>query len=628
MPTPLPTRLRFSEFELHLTSGELHKAGEKLALPPKAFEILRALAERPGEVVTREELRAKLWAADTFVEFDDNLNHAVNKLRQVLGDSAENPLFIETLPRYGYRFLAPVEAFTQAQAVVVSPERGVSASKYKWIALATLVIASVAVYILWNYGLKVQGRPQRPMLAVLPLDNLTGTDELDYLSDGITEEITTELGRLNPDRLGLIARTSTSRYKKTTKTVAEIGRELGVNFVIEGSLRQASPRLRVTVQLIRVSDQTHLWAEAYDIESPETASIHKDVASHIAGSLGIEMSPVVRARLENARPVNPEAREAYLRGRYWLTRGSGTAAANARQYLEKAIELDPNYAQAYASLAYAYIFLGNYGVLPETEAKPKAKELAEKSLALDDSLLDGRLALAGIMAEYEWNFAGAAKLYQAAVTQDPNSAAAHQWYSALLSEIGRPEEAIPEIKKAYELDPISLRVGVDYGRAYYWARHYDEAIEQYHKVLELDPNYSGAHSMLGLALLEKREYERAVAELQKGVALLPGNDEGYSSWLGYAYAVAGRSNEAQTMLATQVAHHARTQAGAQGIALTYVGLGDKDQAFNWLETAYRERSAMSMLKAYPFWDSIRSDPRFQDLLRRVGLPADVAAAPH
>ena len=618
----IPTRLCFYEFELDLRSGELRQNGKKVALPPKAFEILRALAERPGEVVTRGELRAKLWSADTFVEFDDNLNHTVRRLREVLDDSALEPRYIQTLPRKGYRFVAPVEPHTQAPAVVPSPERGVFASKYKWIAVATLVIASVAVYVLWNYGLKGHGQPRRPMLAVLPLDNLTGTEELDYLSDGITEEIITELGRMNPDRLGLIARTSTSRYKKTTKTVAEMGRELGVDYVIEGSLRQASPTIRVTVQLIRVSDQTHLWAQAYDINPPEAASIHKDVANHIAGSLGIEMSPVVRARLENARPVSPEAREAYLRGRYWLTRGTGTAATNARQYLERAIALDPNYAQAYASLAYAYIFLGNYGVLPETEAKPKAKEFAEKSLALDDSLLDGRLALAGIMAEYEWNFAGAAKLYQAAVTQDPNSAVAHQWYSALLSEIGRSEEAIGEIKKAYELDPISLRVGVDFGRAYYWAHHYDEAIEQYHKVLELDPNYSGAHSMLGLARLEKREYEQAVAELQKGVALIPGNQEGYSIWLGYAYAVAGKRNEAQSMLATQVAHHARTQAGAQGIALTYVGLGDKDQAFNWLATAYRERDAMAMLKAYPLWDSIRSDPRFQDLLRRVGLPTD------
>ncbi len=619
---PHPTRLCFCQFELDLTSGELHKDGEKIALPRKAFEILRVLAERPGEVVTREALRAQLWAADTFVEFDDNLNHAVNKLRQVLGDSAENPQFIETLPRQGYRFVAPIEPHTQAQPVVAHPEVGVFASKYKWLAVATLVIASVAVYVLWNYGLKAHGQRQRPMLAVLPLDNLTGLEELDYLSDGITEEIITELGRMNPDRLGLIARTSTSRYKKTTKTIAEMGRELGVDYVIEGSLRQASPRLRVTVQLIRVSDQTHLWAQAYDINPPEATSINQDVADHIAGSLGIEMSPVVRARLENARPVNPEAREAYLRGRYWLTRGSGTAAANARQYLERAIALDPNYAQAYASLAYAYIFLGNYGVLSETETKPKAKEFAEKALALNGSLLDGRLALAGIMAEYEWNFAGAAKLYQAAVTQDPNSAVAHQWYSALLSETGRSEEAIGEIKKAYALDPISLRVGVDFGRAYYWARHYDKAIGQYHRVLELDPNYSGAHSMLGLALLEKREYEQAVTELQKGVALIPDNKEGYSIWLGYAYAVAGKRTDAQSMLAAQVAHHARTQAGAQGIALTYVGLGDKDQAFNWLETAYRERDAVSMLKVYPFWDSIRFDPRFQDLLRRVGLPTD------
>ncbi len=614
-----PCRVHFSVFEVDLRAGELRKQGLKVRLHGQPFQVLAMLLERPGELVSREEIREKLWPQDTFIDFEHSVNSSIKRLREALGDDAATPRFIETLPRHGYRFIAPVQTHYLTLASGLGQMQQF-ASKYKWIVVvATLVIASVAVYVLWNYGLNRQGQPRRPMLAVLPLENLTGNEELDYVSDGITEEIITELGRINPDRLGVIARTSTSRYKKTTKTVAEMGRELGVDYVIEGSLRQASPRIRVTVQLIRVSDQTHLWAKAYDIIPPEAASIHKDVASQITGSLGIELSPG-RARLENARPVNPEAREAYLRGRYWLTRGTGAAATNARQYLERAIELDPNYAQAYASLAYAYIFLGNYGVLPQTEAKPKARELAEKSLALDDSLLDGRLALAGVMAEYEWNFAGAAKLYQTAVTQDPNSAAAHQWYSALLSEIGRSEQAIGEIKKAYELDPVSLRVGVDFGRAYYWARYYDEAIEQYHKVLELDPNYSGAHSMLGLALLEKREYERAVSELQKGVALLPGNKEGYSIWLGYAYAVAGKRNEAQSMLATQVAHHAQTQAGAQGIALTYVGLGDKDQAFKWLETAYRERDTVATLKAYPYWDSIRSDPRFQYILRRMNFP--------
>ncbi len=622
-PPERPTAVRFGEFVLDPQSGELHRNGEEIQLQPKVLELLAALLERPGEVVTREQLRARLWPADTFVEFDDSLNHAVRKLREVLDDSADHPRFVETLPRHGYRFVAPVEPLAPPRSEASGPAAAAAFSsvlaRYKWLALACLLVAATAGYLAWHYGFRARAGAQRVMLAILPLDNLTGSDELDYLSDGLTEEIITELGRMNPDRLGVIARTSTLRYKETKKTVAEIGRELSVDYVLEGSLRRTSPQLRMTLQLIRVSDQTHLWAEAYDLVSPDIASVQKDVANRMARVLNVGPSPAAQKRLASARPVSPEAREAYLRGRYWLTRGTGAAMVKAREHFQNAIALEPTYAQAYAGLSLAHIFLRSYGMLPTTEAIPQAKAAALKALELDAATTDARLALAGIMVEYEWDFAGAEREYRQVLEQNPNSAQAHQWYSALLSEIGRPEEAIAEIKKAYELDPVSLRVGVDLGRAYYWGRHYDQAIEQYRKVLELEPNYSSAHSMLGLALLEKRQYDEAIAELQKGVALIPGNI-GYSVWLGYAYAVAGRKSDAEKMLAIQFEERARRHTAAQAIALTHLGLGDTDKAFAWLETAYQERDGMAVLKAYPVWDSIRSDLRFQDLLRRVGLP--------
>ncbi len=615
------TVVRFGEFELDLRSGELRRGGQSTLIQPKVLEVLTTLLEHPGEVVTREELRAQLWSADTYVEFDDGLNHSIRKLRAALDDSAEHPRFIQTLPRHGYRFLAAVEPVappSPAEIGAAAVSRVVA--RYKLVAAAgLLVLLAAGGYLAWIYGLRARVHPRRVMLAILPLDNLTGDAEQDYLSDGLTEEIITELGRMNPDRLGVIARTSTLQYKKTRKTIAEIGRELGVDFVIEGSLRQASPQLRLTLQLIRVSDQTHLWAEAYDLPSRQVPSVEKDVASRLAQVLAIELSPAARRRLAGARPISPEAREAYLRGAYWLTRGSANAAGKARQYMEKATEIDPAFPQPYVGLAYAYMFLGNYGQIPQTEARPKTKAFAQKALELDDSLGDARLALAGIMLEDEWNFAEAEKEFRRATEESPNSALAHQWFSIFLSEIGRFEEAIPEMKKAYELDPLSLRVAVDVGRAHYWARHYDQAIDQYRKVLELDPNYSGAHSLLGLALLERRQYDEAIAELQKGVALL-NTKTGYSLWLGYAYAVAGRKADAEKMLAIQFEERAQRHAAAPAIALTYLGMGDKDKALAWLETAYKERDGVTLLKAYPYWDPLRSDPRFQDLLRRVGLP--------
>ena len=394
-----------------------------------------------------------------------------------------------------------------------------------------------------------------------------------------------------------------------------------MNYVVEGSVLETSPQWRVTVQLIRVSDQTHLWAEAYDLSTPGDASVQKDAAARIARLLAIELPPASQRRLASGRTLPPQAREAYLRGRYWLTRATGPHIFKGQQYFQQAIAAEPAYAEAYAGLATSYLLLGGYGFFPVSEMRPKAKAAAEKALELDDSLVDARLALAGIKMEHEWDFAGAQQEFQTAVQLNPNSAMAHQWYAALLEALGHFDQAIGEMKKAYELDPLSLRVGVDLGRAYYFARRHDLAIEQYRKVLELDPNFSGAHSMLGMALLEKHDFNQAIPELEKGVVLIPGN-KGYNAWLGYAYALAGRKSEAEKMLATQMEYRAQQHVAAQAVALTYLGMGDMDQAFAWLDTAYQERDGINMIKAFPLWDSVRSDPHFQDLVRRIGLPAD------
>jgi TolB-like protein/Flp pilus assembly protein TadD len=457
------------------------------------------------------------------------------------------------------------------------------------------------------------------MLAVLPMENLTGSDDKEYLSDGLTEEIVTELGRLNPAVLGVIARTSTARYKHTTKTIAEIGRELGVGYVIEGSVRAEGSRLRVTVQLIRVSDQSHAWTEAYDRDSPDTLSIQREVAQQTTRALAIALLPDAQRRLlAETRRVSPEARETYLKGRFWIAKGTGPAILEGNTLLQQAVELDPASAPAHAALATSWILLGNYGVFPVADVRPKAKAAASRAIDIDPADLDARLALAGIRMEHEWDFAGAEQDFLAAIRAN-SSAKAHLWYGALLAGMGRADEGVTEIRKAYELDPLSFRVGADLGRALYFARRYDEAAAQLRKVIELEPTFSSAHSTLGLVLLEQKQYDAAIAELEKGVALLKTAD-GYSTWLGYAYGVAGRVAEAKRMRAIQEAHLEKTGVGAEGLSLTHLGAGDTEQAFAWLERAYQARAGMTMLKAYPYWDPLRRDARFADLLRRVGLP--------
>jgi TolB-like protein/Flp pilus assembly protein TadD len=454
------------------------------------------------------------------------------------------------------------------------------------------------------------------MLAVLPLENLSGDPDQEYLADGLTEEITTELARLSPGQLGVIARTSVMQFKGTRTPVAEIGRRLGVDYIVEGSARKAGRQLRVTVQLIRVRDQSHVWADAYDASLADLLAVERTVAEKTSRTLSLELLPATVQRLASGPTVSDEARGAYMRARFLLGRRTGPAFEQARGYFQKAAELEPRYAEAYAGLAVALMLLPNYQAIRVDEAIPQAKSAALKALELDPAMSEPRTVLAQIHSEFEWDFAGAEREFHAVLRDAPNDARAHSGYAALLWARGRFDEALTEMKKVSELAPLSLGVGVDLGRAYYFARQNDLAIEQYERVIELDPNYPSAHSMLGMALLEKEEYERAIAELKRGMAL----SDGQSVWLAYAYAVAGRQAEAKQELAVCAERWNTRHTGASCMALGHLGLGDKDQAFAWLEKDFQEHTgSIFMLKAYPYWDRLRSDARYQDLLRRAGL---------
>jgi TolB-like protein/Tfp pilus assembly protein PilF len=566
---------RFGVFELDLRAGELRKRGLKIKLQEKPLQVLALLLEHPGEVVTREELRRRLWAADTFVDFDHSVNTAVNKLREALGDSAENPRFIETLPRHGYRFVA----------TLAGPSR-----------------ESVA---------QPQARPEKVRLAVLPLENLGGDPGEEHFVDGMTEELITELGGLQPARLGVIARTSTMKYKQTKKGIDEIGRELGVDYVVEGSVRRADGRVRISAQLIQVSDQTHLWAQSYERELSGVLAVQSEVARAIAARIQIQLAPAPRGRLVGTLPTTPRAYELYLKGRYYFNRANPHDHEKALEYFQQAVNEDPLYAAAYAGIADTYVFLALFYGLPR-ESALKARNAATKALELNPNLAGAHLSLAIIKVLNDWDWASAEAECRRAIELEPGASEPHRTYGWLLSLLGRHEQAIAETRQGRDLDPLSSNANYDLAFALYRARRYDEAIAQLQKVLELDPKFPPAHVGLGHIYAVQSRYAGALAELVEA-----GARPELTAWV---HALAGRQAKARKALAEALE---RKGAGTSTVVVSvvYALLGEKDKAFECLEQGYHDRDwLMICLRAAPPLDPLRSDPRFQDLLRRMKFP--------
>lgn len=615
-------RVRFGVFEVDLRSGELRKQGIKQKLQDKPFQVLAALVGSPGDLVTREELRQRLWPDNTFVDFDHLINIAINKLREALDDSAENPRFVETLPRYGYRFLAPVQQLEdEDKAPSHEAEKGDGTTGRRWPAKAGWALSGVLLGVIGYLALPYM-RPSKTMLLVLPFENLSGEPRQDYISDGLTEELIAQLGKLNPEKLRVLARTTSMAYKHTTKPASQIGREMGVNYIIEGSVRQSNHRVRIVAQLIQVSDQTHVLTETFERDLSDVLALQSDVARAAADEIEIKLTPVQLARLERHRSVDPEAYLAYLRGRsYWNAR-TPDGLQKGIEFFNQAISRDPTYAPPYAGLADSYSLLAanGYDVLPPHEALPKAKAAALKAIELDETLAEAHTSLASARLVFDWDWAGAEKEFKRALELNPSYSTAHQWYGLYLRAMGRLDDAIEENKRALALDSRGLVTNVALAEAFYFSRKYDEAIDQCRRTLEIDPNFFLPYYIRGRVYEEKRMYPEALAEFEKG-GTLSGNSPLMLMGLGHAYGASGNRKEAKRLLAQLEDLSRQRYVPPLYIAGVYEGLGEQDQAFAWLEKAFGERSDhLIYLERDPIADPTRTDPRFIALARRIGLP--------
>jgi len=630
-----PKRLRFGVFEADLRLGELTKHGKRLPLQEQPFRLLAMLLARPGQLVTREELRATIWP-HTIVDFDHGLNKAVSKVRDALGDSAESPRFIETVARRGYRFLADValvpdgsqQTATAHPAVgadagpPVRPEAGTSSPRSprvpRWMLFGVgvaLVLAGAVSWIL--YTSKTSSSPTIRSLAVLPLKNLSGDASQDYFSDGMTEELITQLGQISA--LRVISSTSVMLYKGVDKPLADIARELSVQAVVEGSVLRSGDRVRITAQLIRVPADEQMWAQSYEGELRDMLALQSKVAQDIAEQIRATLSRRQQAALRKPRTVSPDAYEDYLKGRYFWNKRTGDGLKKAIDYFSRAVAADPNYAEAYSGLADSYALAGDwlYEVLPPQEAFRQARAAATRALALDDTLGAAHTSLAFALDLYAWDWAAAEKEYKRAIELSPGYATAHHWYAWHLLVMGRDSEGIFEMRRAESLDPLSLIISADLAEALCIAHLYDESVRQSKRTLDLDPNFAVAHYQLGQTLAQKHLYDEAIAEFQRAIEL-SGHSGAFDSNLAYVYALSGRKVEAEKILEALEAGPGKNPSIDANIALVYVGLGDHDQAMNWLNKAYEARFNPSILLR-PAFDPLRSDVRFKDLWRRVGL---------
>ncbi len=601
--------LRFGAFEVDPDAGELRKDGRRVTLQDKPFQLLLALLEQPGQVVTREALQQRLWP-DVFVDFDGNLNASARKLRDALADSATEPRYIETVPRRGYRFIAQLES-RQPEAL--------SRLHLPWIAaIAVAVILSLAVVVSGWLRPAPRSTADRIMLAVLPFENLSGDTRQDanalqdYVSDGFTEELLTALGRLQPNRLGVIARITAMTYKGTTQPIREIGRELGVDYVLEGSVRGTTDMSRITAQLIAVDDETHLWAETYDSAGGDLLTIQADIARRIANSLALELlpdDPVVAAR--TATRVAP-AYDHYLRGRFQWNRFSAEGNRYAIAELERAIELDPNYAQAHAALADAYNLQAFDDGITPLESFARARAAAERALELNPELAAAHNSLAFTTLYGDYDAVTADPLFRRALALAPNNAMAHHWHAGALAALGRHDEAIAAVRRALELDPMSSSVKSDLGWYFLFAGRWDEAIQECSATIDLHPGHSWATTCLIEGLIHAGDEAAAIhlaLEQQRS------RGQGFDG----KPTPADLPSLLRLFLEQELAED-ETDADMLYRSILNARLGDLGTAVDWLEIAFDQHEAwLVFLHVDPRLAALRGHPRFNDLASRLRL---------
>jgi len=609
--------LRFGEFEVDLRAGELFKQGIKIKLQQQPFRVLALLLEHPGEIVTREELRQTIWPAGTFVEFDLGVDAAIHKLRNALGDSAETPRLVETLPRRGYRFIGVVEASTAAVPQAAAP---VKRRPLLW---AGGVAGLVVAFVLALNALGPRARPRIHSLVVLPFGNLSGDSAQGYFADGMTEALVTRLGTSAGVRV--ISQTSAMHYKGTRKTLPEIGRELDVDAAVEGAVLRVGNRVRVTAQLVEASTDRHLWAETYERDLRDVLGLEDAIARAIANEVQIRVaSPQqILAASSRTRPVDPDAYDLYLRGRAEWSARTAQSSKKGIEYFQRAVQKDPGYAPAWAGISDAYDLLGHFNVLPPKVAWLKAKAAAERAIQLDETLSDAHVSLAGVLL-HAWSWSAGESELQRALALDPNNSLAHQRYGFALSFRGQLDAAIKEMRRAVELDPLDPNKQNSLATTLFRAGRYDDALQYYRDIP--DPDFNSEYRHRRIAAIYERQERLAEAMGEWLLALrLSGKEEVAAAvereYRASGYAAAKRSyfrGDLREALRRIQQNYPRPSSCI--VAGDYAALGEPDSAFKWLDRAYRDQEGPLMFLAIDDrWEALRSDPRFRNLARRMGL---------
>lgn len=623
--------IRFGVFEANLRSGELRKSGIKIKLHDQPFQILTMLLERPGELVTRDEIRKKLWPGETFVDFDHGLNNAVNRLREALGDSAESPRFVETLPRRGYRFIAAVDpqhiaAVDQQQTDRFIVDSGsvpatlsveVPRRKSRWLPYAAGALTIAAILTASLGVMKFRGDRTAPpairSLAVLPLENLSGDPTQDYFADGMTDALITQLARIGS--LRITSRMSAMTYKNTRKTLREIARELDVDAVIEGTVVRSGNRVRISAKLIQVSPERHLWAEAYEQDIADIVVLQNDMARAIADEVQVRLTPEEQRHVAVGQNVDPKAYDAYLMGRYFLDRAGKDNLLQAANYYQQALQLDPNYAPAWAGLAETYRFLGGGGHMPEQEAETKARAAVLRAIELDPNLADAHAAIGSIQTFVDWDWTAADTSFRRALALEPGNVSALRGAAFLAQISGRLDDALWLARRAVERDPMNPRSHRLAGGIATCAGRLDEATASLNRSIQLNPEGIYAHTDLAWVYLEQSRPREALAEVEHEKA-----EERYFLGLAVTYHALGRKGESDAALSKLIQKHA-DDSGLQ-IAQAYAFRGETDQAFKWLERAYKQRDgALVTVKEDPLLKSLHADPRYSAFLQKMRLPS-------
>jgi TolB-like protein/DNA-binding winged helix-turn-helix (wHTH) protein/Tfp pilus assembly protein PilF len=620
--------LRFDDYELDVRAGELRKRGVRLRLQGQPLQVLAALLNRAGDVVTHEELRAQIWTADTFVDFDHSLHNAIARLREVLGDSAETPRYIETLPRRGYRFIAPVNRTeTQSPDPPTPSERpkeapyGLRPSRSRTLLAATILTLLVVAVVVWlaRTGTHpTNAAPRLNSIAVLPLANLSGDPSEEFFVDGMTDQLITDLAKVGS--LRVISRTSVMQYKGTKKDLPEIARELKVDAIVEGSVIRSGQRVRVTAQLLAAPADQHLWAETYDRDLGDILKLQGEVTNAIAEQVRAQLTPTQQALIRRAQAVNPGAYDAYLNGRLYFVNEftKPDSLKKAQRYFEESIQKDPSFALAYAGLADTYVYMAFAGALQKDQAYRSAKEALAKALELDDSIGEAYDTLGLLSSNFDWDWEAADREFNRAIALAPSYSCAHEDRATFLALTGRRAEALAELTKIEQLD-YGFSAGETESATYYELQDYPKLIESSRRGLLLDANDWVQHFNLGVGYEGTGKLEEAISEYKKAIKISDNPRSAVA--LAHAYSGAGKKAEAEKILRDLESKLKGTSATPYTMATIYAGLGENDKAFEFLEKAYSEKSLdiCWSLKSDLLLDSLRADPRFQDLLRRIGL---------